>query len=141
MLPSAERARHLSAGVTTSLTAVLAALRWGAVMIGLAWAATLAAEGDRWIVVTLSVAIFITSWRTITPIRFGEDGTGKARIGEISAGQDRLGEVRVIKSCPDESRPEEVRLGEIRPAEVHVSEVHADEVRADEVRADEVPGT
>lgn len=75
MLPSAERARHLSAGVTQSLTAVLAALRWGAVMIGLAWAATLAAEGNRWIVVTLSVAIFITSWRTITPIRFGEDGT------------------------------------------------------------------
>lgn len=75
MLPSAERARHLSAGVTTSLTAVLAALRWGAVMIGLAWAATLAADGDSSVVITLSVAIFLTSWRTITPIRFGETGT------------------------------------------------------------------
>lgn len=60
--------------MTTSLTTVLAALRWGAVMIGLAWAATLAAKGDVWVVITLSVAIFITSWRTITPIRFGESG-------------------------------------------------------------------
>ncbi|MEL7158558.1 MAG: histidine kinase, partial [Actinomycetota bacterium] len=75
MLPSAERARHLSSGVTTSLTAVLAALRWGAVMIGLAWAATLAADGNSSVVITLTVAIFLTSWRTITPIRFGEDGT------------------------------------------------------------------
>ncbi|MEM8926196.1 MAG: histidine kinase [Actinomycetota bacterium] len=74
MSPSAERAQHLSAGVTASLTAVLAALRWGAVMIGLAWAATLAANGDGAVVVTLSIAIFLTSWRTITPIRFGELG-------------------------------------------------------------------
>ncbi len=74
MTASAERARHLSPGVMASVTAVLAALRWGAVMIGLAWAATLAAEGDAAVVATLSVAIFLTSWRTITPIRFGERG-------------------------------------------------------------------
>ena len=43
-------------------------------MIGLAWAASRAAQGDVLVVITLSVAIFITSWRTITPIRFGEPG-------------------------------------------------------------------
>ena len=72
--PSSEPAQNLSIGITTSLTAVLAALRWGAVMIGLAWAPAEAADGNLGIVVTLSVAIFITSWRTITPIKFGEPG-------------------------------------------------------------------
>jgi signal transduction histidine kinase len=72
--PTASKARNLSTGVNTSLIAVLAALRWGAAMIGLAWAVGLASQGNLRAVVTLSVAIFITSWRTITPIRFGEPG-------------------------------------------------------------------
>jgi signal transduction histidine kinase len=72
--PSAERARDLSTGIDASLTAVLAALRWGAVMIGLAFATTWASQGNVRVVVTLSVAIFITSWRTVAPIRFGEPG-------------------------------------------------------------------
>ncbi|MCP3990878.1 MAG: sensor histidine kinase [Actinomycetia bacterium] len=72
--PSAERAQELSAGLNASLAAVLAALRWGAVMIGLAFATSWAGDGDIKVVVTLSVAIFITSWRTIVPIRFGEPG-------------------------------------------------------------------
>lgn len=72
--PSAERARDLSAGIDASLAAVLASLRWGAVMIGLAFATTWASQGNVRVVVTLSVAIFITSWRTIAPIRFGEPG-------------------------------------------------------------------
>jgi hypothetical protein len=77
----------LSPGVTASLTAVLAALRWGAVMIGLAWATTWAAQGDLRIVVTLAVAIFITSWRTIAPIRFGEPGHFPIRktVGDVVA--------------------------------------------------------
>ena len=75
-LPDVERTASISAGVNSSVTAVLAALRWGAAMIGLAWAAARVGGGDGGlgVVVTLAVAIFITSWRTITPIRFGEPG-------------------------------------------------------------------
>ncbi len=75
-LPDVERAAYVSSGATSSVTAVLAALRWGAAMIGLAWAAARVGGGDGGfgVVVTLAVAIFITSWRTITPIRFGEPG-------------------------------------------------------------------
>ena len=72
--PNAGKAASFGPGITNSLIAVLAALRWGAVMIGLAWAANRAAQGNIQVVVTLSVAIFITSWRTIAPIRFGEPG-------------------------------------------------------------------
>ncbi|MDH5290013.1 MAG: hypothetical protein OEY41_08435, partial [Acidimicrobiia bacterium] len=61
-----------------SLTAVIAALRWGAVMIGLVWAVPSAtgpqATNSMWVIVTITVAIFITSWRTIVPLRFGEPG-------------------------------------------------------------------
>jgi len=86
-ITSAERARHLSSGVTTSLTAVLAALRWGTVMIGLASAATKTAEGNVRVVVTLAVAIFITSWRTIAPIKFGEPGVVALlkAVGDVAA--------------------------------------------------------
>ena len=72
--PTAERTTELSAGVNNSLTAILAALRWGAVMVGLAFATTWTTKGDVRVVITLAVAIFITSWRTIAPIRFGELG-------------------------------------------------------------------
>lgn len=72
--PSPERTSDLSIGLNASLTAVLAALRWGAVMVGLAFAAAMTTDGNVSIVVTLAVAIFITSWRTIAPIRFGEPG-------------------------------------------------------------------
>jgi signal transduction histidine kinase len=73
-LPAAQRTGDLSPGVSASLTAVLAALRWGTVMIGLAFATGWTSQGDVRVVITLAVAIFITSWRTIAPIRFGEPG-------------------------------------------------------------------
>lgn len=72
--PNASKASDLSPGVHASLLASIAALRWGAAMIGLAWTINLATDGDLTSVLTLSVAIFVTSWRTIVPIRFGEPG-------------------------------------------------------------------
>ncbi len=63
---------HLSAGVSASLSAILGALRWGAVMIGLVFAAQQAATGDRRIVVTVTVAIFLTTWRTMSPLKLGD---------------------------------------------------------------------
>lgn len=86
-LPDPAKARQLSAGSSASLTAVLAALRWGAAMIGLAWAAIGAAAGELGVVATLAAAIFITSWRTISPIRFGEPGLMPflKAIGDVAA--------------------------------------------------------
>ena len=90
-LPDVERAASLSPGASSSITAVLAALRWGAAMIGLAWAAARVGGGDAdaglGVVVTLAVTIFITSWRTITPIRFGEPGLMPLlkAVGDVAA--------------------------------------------------------
>ena len=68
----AGRAVELSPAVAESMTTVLSACRWGAVMIGLAWAAPTAAAGDLPLVATLAVAVFLASWRTFRPIRLGE---------------------------------------------------------------------
>lgn len=85
--PTSTKARLLSPGALASLTAVIAALRWGAVMIGLVWALPSATDTDRnnnlQVIVTITVVIFLTSWRTIVPLRFGEPGAwplGKAWI-------------------------------------------------------------
>lgn len=71
-LDDAGRALELGPAVAGSLSAVLAALRWGAVIAGVGWAATRAATGDISIVATLTIAIFLASWRTIRPIRMGD---------------------------------------------------------------------
>ncbi len=71
-LDDAARALELGPAVAGSLAAILAALRWGAVMVGLAWAAPAAASGDLDGVITLTVAIFLASWRTVRPIRVGD---------------------------------------------------------------------
>ncbi len=86
-LPDPGKAASFSAGASTSLTAVLAALRWGTAVIGLAWAADRAADGVLAVVATLAVAIFITSWRTITPIKFGEPGLMPLlkAVGDVAA--------------------------------------------------------
>ncbi|MGH1490288.1 MAG: GAF domain-containing sensor histidine kinase [Acidimicrobiales bacterium] len=63
---------HLSPSVSASLNAFLGALRWGAVMIGLVFAANQAATGDKRIVVTVAIAIFLTSWRTMSPLKLGD---------------------------------------------------------------------
>lgn len=41
-------------------------------MVGLAWAATAAADGDLAIVITLTICIFLASWRTVRPLRIGD---------------------------------------------------------------------
>ncbi len=73
-----DRALELSPTVAGSLAAVLAAMRWGAVMIGLAWAAQrLAFSGDLAIVATLTTTIFLASWRTVRPLKLGDGSAGQ----------------------------------------------------------------
>jgi len=75
----AGRALELGPVVAGSLSAVLVACRWGAVMIGLAWAASQAASGDLAVVATLTVAVFLASWRTFRPLKLGD--ASQAQIG------------------------------------------------------------
>lgn len=77
-LDDSARALELGPAVAGSLTAVLAATRWGAVMIGLAWAAQrLAGSGELSIVATLTAAIFLASWRTVRPLKLGHGAPGQ----------------------------------------------------------------
>ncbi len=68
--------------LSSSLGAVLVALRWAAVMSGLGWAATAAANGDLRVVGTLTVAVFMASWRTVRPVRLG-DPSRSQRLGSL----------------------------------------------------------
>lgn len=68
---------NLDASLTGSLATTLAVLRWGALIVGLAWAATGAASGDLRVVATLSVVIFLSSWRTLRPLRLGDRSAGQ----------------------------------------------------------------
>ena len=68
----ASRALELGPIVAASLAALLVAMRWGAVMVGLAFAASRANTGDLRVVITLAVTIFLASWRTVRPIRLGD---------------------------------------------------------------------
>lgn len=61
-----------SSMLSASLNAVIGALRWGTVMFGLVFAAQQAATGQLRVVGTVAIAIFLTSWRTIVPLRLGE---------------------------------------------------------------------
>ena len=71
------RALELGPTVAGSLVAALATLRWGAVMIGLAWTATGGTTSTFPIVVALTIAIFLASWRTMRPLRLGDRRGGQ----------------------------------------------------------------
>lgn len=77
---------HLRPGVSASLSAILGALRWGAVMIGLVFAAGRAADGDRRIVITVAIAIFLTSLRTMSPLKLGDRSKASiaAALGDVA---------------------------------------------------------
>ena len=55
--------------LTSSLAAILTLLRWGAIAIGLGWAATQASSGNVRVVGTLAVTIFVATFRTVIPLR------------------------------------------------------------------------
>jgi len=77
---------HLRPSVSASLSAILGALRWSAVMIGLVFAAQQAARGEIRIVGTVAIAIFVTSWRTINPLKLGDRAASSkaAALGDVA---------------------------------------------------------
>ncbi len=57
--------------VRSMLSPLIAALRWCAVVLGVALAAPDAADGDVGLVMTTSICLYLTTWRTMRPIHLG----------------------------------------------------------------------
>lgn len=68
-LDDATRSFALPPSVRASVSPAIATLRWGAVGFGLAFAAPEAFRGSYVAVATVAVCIFLTTWRTVIPIR------------------------------------------------------------------------
>jgi signal transduction histidine kinase len=64
---------RLPPAVHATISPVVAALRWGAVMFAMVSAVTRANKGDYGVVSAVSVVLFLTTWRTLRPIRLGSD--------------------------------------------------------------------
>lgn len=67
----ATRSIALPPSVRASVSPTISALRWGAVGYGLVLSAPDAFGGSYAAVLTLAVCLFVTTWRTIIPIRLG----------------------------------------------------------------------
>jgi len=63
------KAFRLPPAVQATVSPVIAAIRWGAVMFGMVFAAVDASNGELPVVQTLAVVLFVTTWRTLRPIR------------------------------------------------------------------------
>ncbi len=55
----------------TVLAPLVAALRWCAVVLGTALAAPEAVDGSVGLVITTSICLYLTTWRTLRPLRLG----------------------------------------------------------------------
>ncbi len=62
---------HSYPGVASSMLVILVSLRWGAVVVGVAFAA-LSADVELQIVASVAVAIFLTTMRTMFPLKLGD---------------------------------------------------------------------
>ncbi|MGI9622591.1 MAG: GAF domain-containing protein, partial [Acidimicrobiales bacterium] len=59
--------------VRAMLPPLIAALRWCAVVLGVALEAPNATDGDVALVLTTSICLYLTTWRTMRPIRLGSE--------------------------------------------------------------------
>ena len=64
---------YISPRIAASINAIIAALRWGAVLLGLIITIT-RNDPEIELVVSVAIAIFLTPWRTIRPLRLGHLG-------------------------------------------------------------------
>ncbi len=62
---------RLPPAVQATVSPVIAAVRWGAVMFGMVTAVSRAASGSLDVVGALVIVLFLTTWRTLRPIRLG----------------------------------------------------------------------
>jgi signal transduction histidine kinase len=74
-LDDSTRSFALPPTVRASVSPAIATLRWGAVGFGLAFAAPEAFRGSYVAVVSVAVCVFVTTWRTVIPIRLASERT------------------------------------------------------------------
>ena len=72
-------ALQLGPSVVSPLATVVMLLRWGALLTGMAWLMQDVSTSDQpsigpRFIATLAVAVFVTSWRTIQPLKLGHPG-------------------------------------------------------------------
>lgn len=77
----ATRSIALPPTARASVSPMISTLRWGAVGYGLVLSTPDMFGGSYSAVVTLAVSLFITTWRTIIPIRLGSDEFGERLAG------------------------------------------------------------
>jgi len=68
---------RLPAPAQATVSPIIAAVRWGAVMYGMVTAVTRANNGDLHVVAALGTVLFLTTWRTLRPIRLGAGQRGR----------------------------------------------------------------
>lgn len=61
--------------IRSAISPIIVALRWGALLYGMVYAGTQANSGDLGVVATLTVALFLTVWRTFRPLRLAWTST------------------------------------------------------------------
>ncbi len=64
---------ELPPDIRGTISPIITALRWGVLLYGMVSAAGAANAGDLGVVFTLSVALFLTVWRTFRPLRLAWD--------------------------------------------------------------------
>ncbi len=79
----ATRSIALPPSARASVSPVISAMRWGAVGYGLVLSTPAMLEGSYGAVVTLAVSLFVTTWRTILPLRLGSDRTSDRLSGFV----------------------------------------------------------
>ena len=65
------RRLEITPAAQASLAPMIAALRWAAVAFGMIFSTKSALQGDVGAVIGLAIVVFITSWRSILPLRLG----------------------------------------------------------------------
>lgn len=60
---------ELPPDIRSTISPIITALRWGALLYGMVYAGTDANAGDISVVVTLAIALYLTVWRTFRPLR------------------------------------------------------------------------
>lgn len=71
---------NLPKDIRSSVSPIISALRWGALLYAMFHASTLANSGNVNIVITLSICMFVTIWRTFLPLRLA----WKSRIDRLT---------------------------------------------------------
>jgi signal transduction histidine kinase len=71
----AARSLALPPQVRATISPMINALRWAAVMYGMIFGANEVFQGHFEVVTTLTVCLFLTTWRTMIPIRLGSTAT------------------------------------------------------------------